>query len=317
MSTGLSIFVTVITLFTIFGSAFLLWWCWTDKMGVEEGESMGHSFDGIEELNNPLPTWWSYMFVLLIVFGLGYLLLYPGLGNFQGLFQWKSAHKDVQSLEDVAKAREQESGVVQYEREMARGEEIANEVFGKFRDRSVEELATVDEAIQIGRRLFLQNCSQCHGADARGGLGFPNLTDDDWLYGGEAATIRHTIMEGRNAAMPAWDAVLGEDGVRNMAAYVLSLSGRKVDATEAAAGQAQFALCAACHGADGKGMHAMGAPNLTDNIWLYGGSRRAVEETLRHGRNGVMPAWKDILGEDKIHVLTAYVYQLSRQTEGQ
>lgn len=325
MSTGLSIFVTVISLFTIFGCAYLLWWCWTDKMGVEEGKSMGHSFDGIEELNNPLPAWWTYMFIAMIIFGLGYLVAYPGLGNYPGLFKWKSAHQDVRSLDDIAKAKEvaEKNGErVQYEREIARGKEITEPVFAKFRDRPVEEISHDPAAVQIGRRLFLQNCAQCHGADARGGVGFPNLTDNDWLYGGSAAAIKETLVKGRVAAMPGWEAALGDDGIKNMAAYVLSLSGRKVDATEAAAGKAQFALCAACHGGEGKGsvlsftdpaQQAVGAPNLTDDVWLYGGSRRAVEETLRHGRAGVMPAWQQILGDDKIHLLTAYVYSLSNE----
>lgn len=320
MSTGLSLFVTIISLFTIFGCAYLLWWCWSDKMGVEEGKSMGHSFDGIEEINNPLPAWWTYMFIAMMIFGLGYLVMYPGLGNYEGLFKWKSAHKDVQSLEDIAKAREGEQGIVQYDRDLARGDAIAEKVFAQFRDRPVTEIANDPEAVQIGRRLFQQNCSQCHGSAALGGVGFPNLTDKDWLYGGSPETIAETLRQGRIAAMPSWEAALGEEGIKNMAAYVLSLSGRKVDATEAAAGQAQFALCAACHGPEGKGsalsftdptQMKIGAPNLTDNVWLYGGSRKAVEETIRHGRNGVMPAWQHILGDDKIHLLTAYVYSLS------
>ncbi|MGB5789235.1 MAG: cytochrome-c oxidase, cbb3-type subunit III, partial [Pseudoalteromonas nigrifaciens] len=171
-------------------------------------------------------------------------------------------------------------------------------------------------AIEIGQRLFAQNCSQCHGSDARGGTGFPNLTDNDWLYGGTPDKIKETLLYGRIAAMPPWGAALGEQGVKEMTAHVLSLSGRTVNQKDAAAGEAKWAMCAACHGADGKGSVAhnlpFGAPNLTDNVWLYGGSQRAVEETLNHGRAGVMPAWKDILGEDKIHLLTAYVYSLSQ-----
>ena len=321
MSTGLALFVTVISLFTIFGCAFLLWWCWTDKMGVEEGKEMGHEFDGIVELNNQLPKWWAYMFVVFIIYGLGYLVLYPGLGNYEGLFKWKSAHKNVQSLEQLAAMREAETGIVEYDRDLARGDKIAAAVFAKFRDRPVTEIAYDDEAVQIGRRLFLQNCAQCHGSTARGGTGFPNLTDSDWLHGGSPEAIKETILHGRNNLMPPQVDFLGEQGLKEMTAYVLSLSGRKVNATDAAAGQAKFAVCAACHGAEGKGsllsfegnpeMQKIAAPNLTDQVWLYGGSRRAVEDTLRFGRNGVMPAFKEILGEDKIHLLTAYVYQLS------
>lgn len=321
MSTGLALFVTVISLFTIFGCAFLLWWCWTDKMGVEEGKEMGHEFDGIVELNNQLPKWWAYMFVVFIIYGLGYLVLYPGLGNYEGLFKWKSAHKNVQSLEQLAALREAETGIVEYDRDLARGDKIADAVFAKFRDRPVTEIAYDDEAVQIGRRLFLQNCAQCHGSAARGGTGFPNLTDSDWLHGGTPEAIKETILHGRNNLMPPQVDFLGEQGLKEMTAYVLSLSGRKVDATDAAAGQAKFAVCAACHGAEGKGsllsfegnpeMQKIAAPDLTDQVWLYGGSRRAVEDTLRFGRNGVMPAFKEILGEDKIHLLAAYVYQLS------
>ncbi len=321
MSTFLSVFVTVISLGTIFGCLALLIWCSRDKMGMEEGAPTGHTFDGISELNNPLPKWWSYLFIFMVVFALFYLALYPGLGNFKGLLGWQSSNQNVRSLEEYhaasADAREQ-GKLVQYEREMVK----ADEVFGaKFRElayepdgqtyRAIADIAMDDNATKVGQRLFLQNCAQCHGSDARGGRGFPNLTDADWLYGGTPEQIKTTLLHGRQGAMPAWEASLGEDGVREVASYVLSLSGRKVDAVEAQKGQARFAVCAACHGMDAKGNHAMGAPNLTDGIWLYGGSRAAVEDSIRNGRNGVMPAWKDILGEDKVHLLASYVYSLN------
>ncbi|MCP5077725.1 MAG: cytochrome-c oxidase, cbb3-type subunit III, partial [Psychromonas sp.] len=164
----------------------------------------------------------------------------------------------------------------------------------------------------VGQRLFLQNCAQCHGSDARGSKGFPNLADNDWLYGGEPEAIKASIMHGRNGVMPAWKAILGGDqAVTEVASYILKLSGRRVNAIEAQAGEEKFAMCSACHGADGKGISATGAPNLTDKVWLYGGSRKAVEDSIANGRNGVMPAWSKLLGEDKVHLIAAFVYSLS------
>ncbi|WP_026960123.1 cytochrome-c oxidase, cbb3-type subunit III [Aliagarivorans taiwanensis] len=315
-----SVWITVITLGSIAGCCWLLYICTKNNTGVEEGKSMGHEFDGIEELNNPLPKWWSYMFVLTIVFALGYLAFYPGLGNWQGLFGWKSAEKDIKSIAEGQERIAAYHGDVanQYQNEVAHADARFGEVFkalaydsdGSYK--AIEDLALDPEAIKVGERLYLQNCSQCHGSTGRGGKGFPNLTDGDWLYGGTGEQIKATLMYGRAGQMPGWEAVLGDDGIEQMTDYVLSLSGRKVNDVNAAKGEAQFAMCAACHGADGKGNQALGAPNLTNGIWLYGGSRKAIEETLRYGRNGVMPAWEDILGEDKIHLISAYVYQLSR-----
>jgi cytochrome c oxidase cbb3-type subunit 3 len=310
MSTFWSLWIIILTFACLALSAVVLWWCLKDKMGVEEGQSMGHSFDGIEELNNPLPKWWSIMFVMTFIFGLGYLVLYPGLGNFAGILGWKSSHQGVLSLEESKAASASGEGFVQYDREVAAKNARYSEVLKPFVERDIVDLAYDPEAIRIGQRLYLQNCSQCHGSDARGGNGFPNLTDNDWLYGGEPETIKQTLLYGRKGVMPGWSS-LGDQSIQELASYVLSLSGRKVNDKEAAAGQLKFAACAACHGADGKGNKMLGAPNLTDNIWLYGGSREAVVATLQNGRNGVMPAWKDILGEDKVHIISAYVYRLS------
>ncbi|MDO6685903.1 MULTISPECIES: cytochrome-c oxidase, cbb3-type subunit III [unclassified Agarivorans] len=320
MSTFWSVWVTVITLGSILGCYLLLRACNKNNTGVKEGESMGHEFDGIEELNNPLPKWWSYMFIITIVFSLIYLAAYPGLGNWQGFLGWKSAEQDIKSVAEGLEriAAKDPALASQYDRERKAADNRFGEVFTKIaydstgEYRSVEELSVDPDAIKIGQRLFLQNCSQCHGSTARGGKGFPNLTDGDWLYGGSGEAIKASLMHGRQGQMPAWEAVLGDDGIKEVTAYVLSLSGRKVNDIDAAAGKNQFAVCAACHGADGTGSEAVGAPNLTNGIWLYGGSRRAVEDTLRYGRNGVMPAWKDILGEDKIQLISAYVYQLSK-----
>lgn len=322
MSTLLSIFVTVITLGTILGCFALLWWCLKDKMGVEEGKPMGHTFDGIAEINNPLPKWWSYLFIILIVVSLIYLIAYPGLGNFKGLLGWQSSNQDVRSLSDskAATAAAREQGLaVQYDREQAKADalygakfrELTYEADGKTY-KAIEQIAKDPNALKVGQRLFLQNCAQCHGSDARGGKGFPNLTDGEWLWGGQPEQIKTTIMNGRQGIMAPWGDVLGKDGVKEAAAYVLSLSGRTVNPIQAKKGEARFAtICAACHGPDGKGNPMLGAPDLTNNSWLYGSSRQTVEETITYGRHGVMPAWHEVLGEDKVHLLASYVYSLS------
>lgn len=316
MSSFWSIFISVITLGTILGCFLLLRWCLKNMTGVEEGDDMHHEFDGIIEINNPLPRWWTIMFYVTIVWGVIYLALYPGLGNFAGLLGWKSSNQDVRSLQESRAAVEEalEKGeLVEYDRQMQQAQERFGPIFEAYAERDVTDLATDPEALKVGQRLFLQNCAQCHGSDARGMRGFPNLTDDAWLYGGSPEQIRTTLLQGRQGVMPGWIDSFGEQGIKEVVAYTLSLSGRKVDPQLAEAGEAKFAACAACHGQDGKGNYAMGAPNLTDNIWLYGGSEKAVTETLTHGRNGVMPAWEKILGEDKIHLLSAYVYSLSQQ----
>ncbi|MBS3796906.1 cytochrome-c oxidase, cbb3-type subunit III [Pseudoalteromonas sp. BDTF-M6] len=320
MTSFWSIWVIVLTLaclVLIFG---LLVWNLKNFVGVKEGESCGHEFDGIEEINNPLPKWWTYMFFATFVWAVYYLAAYPGLGNFEGLLKWKSSNQGVTSLEESKKAVEDmhANGYrIQLDGEYRAADEKFGPIFESFAKRDVLDLASDEQALEIGQRLFLQNCAQCHGSDARGGDGFPNLTDKDWLYGGTPDKIKETLLHGRVAAMPSWEAALGDQGIKEMTAYVLSLSGRTVNQRDAAAGKTKFAMCAACHGADGKGSVAhnlpFGAPNLTDNTWLYGsGSARSVEETLRNGRAGVMPAWKEILGEDKVHLLTAYVYSLSQ-----
>ena len=322
MSNFWNIWVWVLTLGSLVGCFLLLRWCLTNFAGVEEGESMGHSFDGIEELNNPLPKWWSTFFLLTIVWAFGFIALY-GLGGWSGLLGWKSSNQGILNLaESKAKTLEYlkaDSGVlVQYDREVAAADAKYGPIFDAYAARSIEDLATDGEALKVGQRLFIQNCSQCHGSDARGTTGFPNLTDKDWLYGGTPEVIKETIMNGRIATgMMAWEGALGGDqGVKEVAAYVISLSGRSVDPELAKAGKGKFALCAGCHGSEGQGSLAlglpMGAPNLTDNTWVYGGSKRVIEESIRYGRAGVMPPWKDILGEEKVHLISAYVYSLSQ-----
>ncbi|CAE6907220.1 C-type cytochrome. Part of the cbb3-type cytochrome c oxidase complex [Vibrio sp. B1ASS3] len=319
MTTFWSLWIIVITVGTLVGCAILLTWCAKDKMGVEEGEDMGHEYDGIRELNNPLPKWWTYLFVSTFVFAAVYLTLFPGLGSFKGVLNWQSSDQTVRTLEEskeaIARAQENKQ-LNQYAKELDDADAYFGEAFRALAHnadglRPIPEIAQDPEAIKVGQRLFLQNCSQCHGSDARGQTGFPNLTDDAWLYGGEPAAIVTTIMQGRIGQMPAWKDALGEQGVQEVVSYTLSLSGRKVNAREAEAGKARFVVCAACHGTDGKGNPAVGAPDLTDQDWLFGDSRAAVTETVMNGRSGVMPAWKDILGEDKVQLVAAYVWNLS------
>ncbi|WP_261835579.1 cytochrome-c oxidase, cbb3-type subunit III [Vibrio ishigakensis] len=323
MTTFWSLWITIITVGTLIGIAIILRWCIKDKMGVPVGDDMGHEYDGIRELNNDLPKWWSYLFIGTFFFAAIYLALYPGLGNYKGLLGWTSSDQTVTSLEEskasIARAQEQKH-LNQYAKELGDADAYFGEAFRRLAKtddgsslRPIEEIAGNPDALKVGQGLFDQNCAQCHGSDARGQLGFPNLTDNAWLYGGEPEAIVTTIMDGRIGEMPAWIDVLGEDGVQEVVSYTLSLSGRKVNAREAAAGKARFAVCAACHGTDGKGNPAVGAPDLTDNNWLYGDSRAAVTETVTNGRQGVMPAWKDILGEEKVQLVSAYVWSLSNQ----
>ena len=317
MSMFWTIWISVITLGSIVGCFILLRWNLTNYTGHPEGESMGHEFDGIVEINNPLPRWWTILFYATIVWSFFYLALYPGLGSFEGFWGWRSSNQDVRTLEESAQARidAKERGlIVEYDRELDYAAEKFDPIFEAYAQVPVEELVKNEEAVKVGQRLFMQNCSQCHGSDARGNMGFPNLTDDDWLYGGSGAKIKETLINGRVAAMPAWIDAMGEQGIKETVAYVLSLSGREMEENHdalAEAGKARFMACAACHGMDGKGNQMLGAPNLTDNTWLYGGSERAITETLTYGRNGVMPSFKKTLGENKIHVVATYVYSLS------
>jgi cytochrome c oxidase cbb3-type subunit 3 len=318
MSIFWTIWITVITLIVIIGCAVLLKLTNKNSTGVKEGEPMPHTFDGIQELNNPLPKWWVGLFWFTIVIALIYSFAFPSYtANWNGLLDWTSSEQSVKSPTESEKTAETSHS--QYQREINEAEikygavfkQLAYDESGAYKD--IEVIAQDPEAVKVGQRLFLQNCAQCHGSDARGGQGFPNLTDNDWLYGGEGLTIKETIMKGRNGVMPAWKDILGEQGVSDLTTYVLQLSGRRVNALDAQAGEERFAMCAACHGSEGEGMHAFGAPNLTDKIWLYGGSRKAVEDSINNGRNGVMPAWGSVLGEDKVQVISAFVYSLSQE----
>lgn len=322
MSSFWSIWITVLTIVVIVGCFVLLRIVSKNNTGVEEGKSMGHSFDGIEELNNPLPKWWSYLFYVTIVFGVIYLALYPGLGNFKGFLGWSSANQSIGTENGIAADSKaavelavKEGRWVQYDQEVKRAEEKFGPIFKAYAETPLDELVKNEEALKVGGRLFLHNCSQCHGSDARGSKGFPNLTDGDWLYGGELATIKTSIMNGRHGMMPPKGGLPIEDSeIKGLAEYVTKLAGRDHDEALAAQGQGSFMKgCFACHGMDATGNKMMGAPDLTNNIWLYGGSRGSIEQTIKNGRSGVMPAWKDVLGEEKVHVIAAYVYSLSNK----
>ena len=294
MSSFWSLWIIVLTVFSIIAIPWLLFANRKSK-GASPDATTGHIYDGIEEYDNPLPAWWFYMFFITIIFGVGYLIAYPGLGNFKGLLNWTQ--------------------VKQLEADVAKAERKYGAIFAEYRAMPVEEVAADPKALKMGQRMFANNCAQCHGSDARGSYGFPNLADAEWLYGSNPEQIKMSISNGRAGVMPGWEAALGDDGVVNVSNYVVSLSGREADAEAAAAGKAQFqTFCSSCHGADGKGSIVFGAPDLTNNIWLYGGSLGLIQRTIRSGRNGVMPAHKEMLTEDKIHLLTAYVYSLTQST---
>ncbi|NIB41948.1 cytochrome-c oxidase, cbb3-type subunit III [Pseudomaricurvus alkylphenolicus] len=261
-----------------------------------ENKTTGHVYDGIEEYDNPLPKWWFQMFIGTFIFGIIYLVLYPGMGSFKGVLGWTSHN--------------------QLEREQERADEQYGQIFAQFAAMPVEEVAEDPRALKMGVRMFANNCAVCHGADAGGNYGFPNLTDGDWLYGGSAEQIKHSITHGRAGNMPAWGPIIGEENVVASAEYVLSLSGQEHDAELAAKGQGVYAAnCAACHGADGSGSQIVGAPDLTDDVWLYEGDAKGIRHSIRNGRSNVMPAQGEMLREEKIHLLTAYVYSLSQDIE--
>jgi cytochrome c oxidase cbb3-type subunit 3 len=273
------------------------WWLlhWTKGISDREGEevgSTGHIWDeDLRELNAPLPRWWLHLFNITIVFSLVYLVLYPGLGNVAGFLGWTQ--------------------IAQYDAEMTNATAAQASVYARFRDMDPAALVADTEANEIGRRLFGNNCAMCHGSDGRGGPGFPNLANDDWQYGGSYDQVLASITNGRMGMMAPLGAALGEQGVQEVTAYVQQLSGQQADPALAAAGEARFPLCAACHGMDATGNQALGAPNLTDDIWLYGGDTETIAETVTHGRNGNMPAHENLLSEDRRRLLAAYVLSLS------
>ncbi len=290
-----------ITLFTLAGIiACLILLVLTSKMkvaGSGAAETSGHVWDeDITEMNNPLPRWWVWMFVLTILFSLGYLVVFPGIASYAGKIEWTSVN--------------------QYEVEVEKANEALKPIYAQFEGVPIADIADLPATQSIGERLYMNNCAQCHASDARGSRGFPNLTDGDWLHGGSPEKIEETITNGRHGMMPAMGAMIGSEAdVRNLANYVLSLSNSSHDDAAAALGKEKFVTCAACHGANGEGNQAMGAPNLTDSIWLHGAGEAAITQRIMSGVNNQMPAQKDKLTPAQIKVLAAYIWGMSNPSE--
>lgn len=286
-----SLYIGIISVASIIACAVFLKMQSVRKGG--EADTTGHVWDeNLREYNNPLPRWWAWMFYLTVFFSLGYLVLYPGLGDFRGTLGWTQ----IGQLDE-----ENREAVAQF-----------GPLYDEFAKLEVAALAKDPQALAVGQKLFLNHCAQCHASDAGGSRGFPNLTDRDWLWGGTPEAIKTSITEGRRAVMPPFGPSLGEQGVKDVAHYVLSLSGSANDSIRKARGEPIFkSSCAACHGPEGKGNPALGAPNLTDAIWLHGSGEAAIIEQVTKGRQNQMPSHKDLLSPAKIHLLTAYVYSLS------
>ena len=289
-------YVIIITVITVLGCFWLLQWTKGISNRDENNKtgSTGHVWDeDLVELNNPLPKWWLQLIYGTIIFSVIYLVLFPGLGNVTGVLGWTQEN--------------------QYSAEMEIAQQKQDVIFARYMEMDNETLIADPEANATGQRLFANNCAMCHGSDGRGARGFPNLTDDDWLYGNSFDTIMQGLENGRAGAMPVMVGGLDDAGVNNLVAYVQSMSGQKADAEMAAEGKKSFdMLCVACHMPDGSGNQALGAPRLNDNIWLYGGEPETIKETLLNGRNGNMPSFKDTLSEDRRRLVTAYVLSLSK-----
>ena len=289
-----SVYVAGLTVVSIVACLLLLWITARGKTpSATADNTTGHVWDeDLREMNNPMPRWWMWLFVITIVFGLLYLVAYPGLGSYQGELRWTQRGE--------------------YDAEVQRANQELAPLYAQFAARKTEELAGDANAMAIGERLFMNNCAQCHGSDARGSKGFPNLADGDWLHGGAPEKIRETIEKGRVGNMPPMAAAVGSsEDVRNLSHYVLSLSGSPHDSLRASLGKTKFTACAACHGMDGKGNQALGAPNLTDDIWLHGWGEAAITAIVNNGKVNEMPPQADKLTEAQIGVLSAYVWGLS------
>jgi cytochrome c oxidase cbb3-type subunit 3 len=287
-------YIAIIAVVSILACAAFLMAQTARRVKGEKVDTTGHVWDeDLREWNNPLPRWWMWLFYITIAFSLGYLVFYPGLVAYGGRLGWSSAG--------------------QYEAEKARFEAAYGPIYAKYQGMDIPQVAADPGAMAIGQNLFLQNCAQCHASDARGSRGFPNLADGDWLWGGEPNQIRESILNGRTGVMPPQGQALGAEGVKDVAHYVMSLSGLPNDSIRTARGKEKFQqVCAVCHGADGKGNQQLGAPNLADKIWLHGGGEPDIIATITNGRTGQMPAHKDLLGEAKAHLLAAYVWGLSQ-----
>ena len=307
------IFFTVITLLFI---AILIIYINKNICDVPEGQEMNHEYDGIKEINNPLPRWWVKMFWMTIIFAVIYMLLYPSFTNFKGILNWQSSEKNISSKHDIIeslKHADKTNVWDGYIAEMKLAEQKYDKVLKKIlydnngKKKNITELVQNLDAIQIGQNLFEQNCSQCHGINAQGQKSFPNLTDSNWIHGDSLEQITNIIKNGKINRMPPWQNTFTNSQIKDLVSYVLSLSGRTVNLQSAESGKKLFTACAGCHGTSGQGNIALGAPNLTDQNWLYGGSRDDVYHSIALGRKGVMPAWGEILSENKILLIIAYL----------
>jgi cytochrome c oxidase cbb3-type subunit 3 len=290
MSSGWAWFIASITFLSIAGACWLMI---ANRRSASEAEHPAHVWDqDLTELNNPLPRWWLWLFFVTVIFAVVYLVLYPGTGVYGGLLGWS-----------------QQS---QHAAEVAAAERAQTARLARYDNLELPALARDPEAMAAARNIFGNTCAACHGSDARGAVGFPNLTDADWLHGGSPDDILETITNGRVAVMPPLGPALGEHGVDELVAYVLTLSGRGSTTDRARAGAAKFEMfCAVCHGPDAKGNIQIGAPNLTDNIWLYGASPETIRETITKGRQNAMPAHLPLIGPERVRLMAAYVMSLS------
>jgi cytochrome c oxidase cbb3-type subunit 3 len=292
MSLGWSIFIIALVIVNVAGCAWLI--IWSSRMSTGEGATTGHVWDGdLVEGNNPLPRWWLGLFWITIVWGIGFMVAFPSFGDFS-LLGW--------------------SQVRQYEQEVAAAEEQYGALFAAFAATPLEELSKSDAALSAGRNLFVNNCSTCHGSDAGGARGYPNLTDGEWHWGGQPEQIRASIAGGRTGIMPAFGTTLPDDARFALADYVQHLAGRSPNPASAAAGEAQFKIyCVACHGPSAEGNPLLGAPALNNEIWLHGSGRGVIYDVITHGRTGTMPPHEQLLGPDRAHVLAAYVLSLQER----
>ena len=292
-----SFYVAGITILGIIGCGVLLWMTARKKVESASDNTTGHVWDeDLREMNNPMPRWWMWLFVITIIFAFAYLAIYPGLGKYSGQLNWS------------------QTGA--YDAEVAKANAELEPLYARFASMKPQEIAVDPQALAIGERLFMNNCAQCHGSDSHGSKGFPNLTDNDWLHGGSPEKIHETLVLGRVGNMPPMAAAVGTpDEVRNLANYVLSLSGSPHDSLRASLGKPKFAACAACHGMDAKGNTALGAPNLTDDIWLHGWGEAAIVNIVNNGKVNMMPAQAEKLTEAQINVLAAYVWGMSNKSE--
>jgi cytochrome c oxidase cbb3-type subunit 3 len=295
LSGGWSIYIAAATILSLVACLVLLLIASRRRVMCDDNTT-GHVWDeDLRELNNPLPRWWMGLFVITVVFSGVYLVFYPGLGSHSGSLKWSSAG--------------------QFAAETAKAEAALKPVYARFASMSAEDLVRDPQALGIGERLYLNHCAACHGSDARGSKGFPNLADRDWLWGGTHEAIKESITKGRVGVMPALAAALGSpQDVRNVAQYVLSLSGSGHDSVAAGLGKPKFGVCAGCHGADGKGNTALGAPNLSDKVWLHGWGEQAIVSIVTAGKQNVMPAFGERLSPEQVHVLAGYVMSLSQPT---